>query len=293
MVRSQTIEKTTGELFGSLWEKLSGQQYRESIDLFRKRFEVNGFDLSFFEGKKCLDAGTGSGRYAVAMAMHGAEVIGCDVSISGLETARQRAASIPSLSFVEGSVHDLPFPEGSFDFVCCAGVLHHTTSIARGLDEITRVLKPGGKLFLLLYGDGGLRWRLVQALRPLANELGYDTIDAAISKAGLPANNRKHFLDDLFVPVLDLVKWKDLNDWLSARGYSNIDRWKRGQEFDHEANNDAQIADMQKLANIFSMIDGPLGKIGAEVSRSFIQNATGAPRQIVIGEGLHRVIASR
>ena len=74
------VERATGELFGSLWGKLTDQQYRESVDLFRRRFEANGFDLSWFTGKRCLDAGTGSGRYAVAMAMHGADVVGCDIS---------------------------------------------------------------------------------------------------------------------------------------------------------------------------------------------------------------------
>ena len=60
-------------------------------------------------------------------------------------------------------------------------MLHHTPSIARGLDELTRVLRPGGKLFLLLYGAGGLRWKLISALRPLAGELGLDTVDTGIT----------------------------------------------------------------------------------------------------------------
>lgn len=288
-----SVEQQTGELFGSLWHRLTDEQYQESVDLFRKRFEANDFDLAWFEGKKCLDAGTGSGRYAVAMAMHGAsEVIGVDVSTSGLDTARKRSAGITNLSFLEASVHNLPFPDASFDFVCCAGVLHHTTSISRGLDEITRVLRPDGKLFLLLYGYGGLRWRLIQALRPLADELGRDAVDIAITKAGLPANNRKHFMDDLFVPVLDLVKWNDLQRWLAQRGYK-AHRWSRGQEFDHEANTDTQIADMKKLERIFMHGSGPLFEIGANVARVFIAGAQGQSKDIVIGEGLHRVLATR
>lgn len=288
------IEQKTGELFGSLWHQLTDQQYRDSVDLFRKRFEANGFDLNWFKDKRCLDAGTGSGRYAVAMAMHGAsEVIGVDVSESGLETARDRSRGIQNLSFRTASVHDLPFDDASFDFVCCAGVLHHTTSIGRGLDELTRVLRPRGKLFLLLYGYGGLRWRLVQALRPLADELGYDAVDAAITKAGLPANNRKHFLDDLFVPVLELVRWADLQKWLASRGLT-AERWSRGQEFDHEANNEAQITDMKKIELIFSCgTASPLFLIGRDVARAFISGAANQSREVVVGEGLHRVVATK
>src|SRR5689334_3112262 len=159
-----TDEKVTAELFGSLWGRLDDAQYRDSVELFAKRFRANGFDLNWFNGKRCLDAGCGSGRYAVAMALHGAaEVVGCDISESGLANARERAVAVSNLTFKKGSVLDLPFPDATFDFVCCAGVLHHTPSIGRGLDEIARVLKKKGRLFLLLYGAGGLRWKLVSA----------------------------------------------------------------------------------------------------------------------------------
>jgi len=41
-----TVEKETGQLFGSLWHRLDDEQYSESVALFAKRFEANGFDLS-------------------------------------------------------------------------------------------------------------------------------------------------------------------------------------------------------------------------------------------------------
>lgn len=308
-----TVEQDTGRLFGSLWHRLNKEQYGQSVELFTKRFEANGFDLNWFRGKRCLDAGTGSGRYAVAMAMHGAaEVIGVDVSATGLETAREWAKDIPTVKFQQASVLELPFPDASFDFVCCAGVLHHTTSISRGLSEITRVLKPGGKLFLLLYGAGGLRWKLVVALRPLADELGIEAIDAAIEAAGLPANNRKHFMDDLFVPIQDFVKGTDLRRWMTDLGYGDYDSWTKGR-FDHEASAEAQIEDMDKLQRIFAAVINlkkgdagvckSLGSLGAAVSADFIASARALidrpesnpqlAEQIIIGEGNHRVLASR
>lgn len=304
-------EKTTGELFGSLWHRLDDAQYRESVELFTRRFRANGFDLGWFKGKKCLDAGCGSGRYGVAMALHGAaEVIGCDISDNGLATARERAASVPNLSFRKGSVLDLPFADASFDFVCCAGVLHHTPSIARGLDELTRVLRPGGKLFLLLYGAGGLRWKSIAALRPLAGELGLDAVDAGIAAAGLPANNRKHFLDDLFVPIQMLTTWSDLSGWLADRGYADVQRWMKGR-FDQEASPQAQIEDMVKLERIFEGVRDAkgapvktktLGAIGAQVASAFVEQARSLAEKerdaaevedIVIGEGNHRILATR
>lgn len=288
------VERETGELFGSLWGRLTDEQYRESVSLFRARFEINGFDLDWFKGKQCLDAGTGSGRYAVAMAMHGARVSACDISEAGLEVARARSEGVPNLTFRLGSVLDLPFPDASFDFVCCAGVLHHTASIERGLDELTRVLRPGGKAFLLLYGAGGLRWKLIAALRPICAELGIETIDDAISAAGLPANNRKHFLDDLFVPIQTLVKWSDLSAMLANCGYTSVERWTEGR-FDHEASPSAQLDDMEKLYDIFAHVDHPLGNLGRDTASAFCKLARAhlGDRQLVIGEGNHRILARR
>lgn len=56
-------------------------------------------------------------------------------------------------------------------------------------------------LFLLVYGAGGTRWKAAKAMRLIVVDLVYEYKDKAIALAGLPANNRKHFMDDLFVPV--------------------------------------------------------------------------------------------
>lgn len=291
-----TPEALTGALFGSLWTKLSDQQFKESVDLFNKRFEANGFDLRWFDGKQCLDVGTGSGRYALAMAMHGAKVSACDISETGIAEAKRRTADFVDIDFKIASALDLPYPDAAFDFVCCAGVLHHTPSIERGLDEIARVLKPGGKMFILLYGAEGVRWMMIKALRPFAAEFGYDTVDTSIGNAGFPANNRKHFLDDLFVPILTQTSWPILNGWLSDRGFTDIARWKKGQEYDHEANGMAIMEDMRKLDRIFFGVhDSPFANIAKRMSNDFIACAQdfGWERDdaTMVGEGLHRVIA--
>ena len=310
MVKS--LEERTGELFGGLWRALSDDQYRESVELFRKRFIANGFDLAWFADKTCLDAGCGSGRYAVAMAMHGAaNVVGCDVSVSGLETARQRASDVPNVSFRHASVLDLPFDDETFDFTCCAGVLHHTRSIEKGIKELHRVTRSGGKVFLLLYGAGGLRWRLIESLRPLARKLGLVLIDEAIGHAALPANNRKHFLDDLFVEIQEFTSFTRLEGWLSETGFVEIDRWTEGR-FDHESSPEAQIEDMSKLLRIFdatraisslSPSDRSLANIGVGIARTYLDEAQAVMKNpeydaqvredIIIGDGNHRVIAVR
>ena len=241
----------TGRLFGDLWHRYDDELFEESVALFARRFEANGFDLSWFRGKRCLDAGCGGGRYSIAMARLGAEeVIGCDVSSEGIRDCRRRATGMRAVSFEVASVLQLPFANESFDFVCSSGVLHHTADPAQGLREITRVLRPGGRVFLLLYGARGLRWPTIIALRPYAHALGYAAVDYAMREAELPANKQRTFLDDLFVPLIAFYEWADVHRMLADNGYSDITRWERGK-LDHEASVEVQRAELEQLGRIF------------------------------------------
>lgn len=305
------LEEETGRLFGGLWTSLNDQQYRESVELFTKRAVANNFDLDWLKGKKCLDAGCGSGRYSVALALHGAgSVTAVDVSDTGLAEASRRASEFPSITFQKASVLDLPFEDSTFDFVWSAGVIHHTSDFDKALSELTRVLKPQGKLFLLVYGAGGLRWKAIQALRPVVVDLGMKLIDDAIGIAGLPANNRKHFMDDLFVPVQKLTRLSKLVFKLPKLGFGDVDR-RTGETFDHESSSTAQLEDIQKLERITRASLG-LAKTETEKYLTQLAHATATLyvgvaekaladktisaadlREIVIGEGNHRIVATK
>lgn len=305
------LEKQTGALFGSLWTSLSDEHYRDSVELFTKRAIVNQFDLGWLKGKKCLDAGCGSGRYSVALALHGASSItAIDVSESGLKEATRRAIDFPQITFQQASVLDLPFDDATFDFVWSAGVIHHTADFDRALSELTRVLQPGGRLFLLVYGAGGLRWKAIKAMRPIVVDLGPEFLDKAIGAAGLPANNRKHFMDDLFVPVQKLTSMRELQEKLVALGFKDIDRWT-GETYDHESNPAAQQEDIEKLeriaASCISLAKTPLERYLANLlkdtadlyvktARSVIDDrslSSTEVREIVIGESNLRVVATK
>ena len=245
----------------------------------------------------------------MALALHGArEITAVDVSSSGLETAKENAKEFDQIQFQQASVLDLPFPNESFDLVWCAGVLHHTNDFDKGLAELTRVLKPNGKLFLLVYGAGGLRWKAIKAARPIVTDLGEEFIDKAIQKSGLPANNRKNYMDDLFVPIQKLTKFIDLNQKLINLGYSHVDRWT-GNTFDHENSPEDQLEDMLKLDLIAdsaqSIATTPLEKhlskllkLTAHMYVKVIKESMADPnltpeqrKDITIGEGNLRLIA--
>lgn len=245
------VIRETGKLFGDLWHRYDDGLFEESVALFARRFEANGFDLPWFQGKRCLDAGCGGGRYSIAMARLGAKaVIGCDVSTEGIEDCRRRAAGTPNVSFEQASVLELPFANESFDFVCSSGVLHHTADPAKGLREITRVLRPDGRVFLLLYGARGLRWPTIMAVRPHAQSLGYAAVDQAMRDAGLPANKQRTFLDDLFVPLIAFYEWDEVDRMLGDNGYADITRWTLGK-LDHEASVEVQRMELEQLRQVF------------------------------------------
>lgn len=306
------IEQQTGKIFGELWPTYSNRLFEDSVQLFYKRLDAVGFDRSWFEGKRVLDAGCGGGRNAIAMARYGADVVGVDISEAGLADARKRAEGLSAVSFQEASLLDLPFDANHFDMIWCAGVLMHTVDPPRVLDELARVLQPGGLLYLLVYATEGLRWPLIKLLRPLAKYLGFDLIETAIYQAGLPANKRRTFLDDLFTPLLDFYSWERLSGMLASRGFERLDRWGPQARFDHEASLQAYRTDLEALLQLFEAggnmdiksVQQQVFKQGAKLVETVVATIAALEAQVTegvlsrkramdvaIGQGHHRVLA--
>jgi SAM-dependent methyltransferase len=95
-------------------------------------------------GRRVLDAGCGVGWGTTLLADAGAtSVIGLDIDAEALEDAKGRTEAAV---FVRGSLMELPFADGSFDVVVCFEAIEHVTDPLVGLDELRRVLAPGGVL---------------------------------------------------------------------------------------------------------------------------------------------------
>ena len=97
-------------------------------------------------GDRVLDAACGTGDLGVLAAKEGASVTGVDFSEPMLERARRKA---PQLEWVRGDVLELPFPDGSFDAATVGFGIRNVESLERGLAELRRVLRPGGRLAIL------------------------------------------------------------------------------------------------------------------------------------------------
>jgi demethylmenaquinone methyltransferase/2-methoxy-6-polyprenyl-1,4-benzoquinol methylase len=97
-------------------------------------------------GSKALDVATGTGDLAIELARRGAEVTGSDFAPAMLEIARSKA---PGLRFEEGDALDLVYPDDSFDAVTVGFGARNFADLNRGLREMTRVTRPGGRVVVL------------------------------------------------------------------------------------------------------------------------------------------------
>ena len=102
------------------------------------------------KGKRALDLATGTGDIAYALHRHGARVVGLDVTPRMIELAlRKSSPDLAGPAFLIGDMLALPFPSDSFDFVTTGYGLRNVTDLTAAIDEIRRVLKPGGQLLAL------------------------------------------------------------------------------------------------------------------------------------------------
>jgi len=108
--------------------------------------------LSLQPGMRLLDVGCGAGRHSVEAVRRGADVIALDLSHDDLCKAIQGVedfghADVPhpgSFAAVRGDARNIPFDDATFDRVIASEVMEHIEDDEAALDELVRVLRPGG-----------------------------------------------------------------------------------------------------------------------------------------------------
>jgi ubiquinone/menaquinone biosynthesis C-methylase UbiE len=121
------------------WEKPSPEIYP-----LIKKWQKQGF-------KKVLDLGCGVGRHSILFAQNGFNVDAFDLSESGIEELKKKIGKekLP-IKLMIGDMLSLPYKNNSFDCLLAYHVVYHTDEkgIEKIIEEIKRVLKPGGEFFL-------------------------------------------------------------------------------------------------------------------------------------------------
>jgi demethylmenaquinone methyltransferase/2-methoxy-6-polyprenyl-1,4-benzoquinol methylase len=106
-------------------------------------------------GERALDLATGTGDLAFAIAARRARVVGMDITFRMVELARAKTNGAPDVRFLVGDMLALPFPSASFDIVTTGYGLRNVPDLAQAIDEIRRVLKPGGRALSLDFNRPG------------------------------------------------------------------------------------------------------------------------------------------
>lgn len=159
----------------------------------------------WFVDKICLDAGCGAnGNATYSMLRMGAKKVHAFDLNEGIvySVPRYLEGFEGRYELRVGNVLDIEHADNFFDFTHCSGVLHHADDVYRGLQELARVTKAGGMLYVLLYGQGGLIREFVSFLR------------------------EKYKCDQEFKFIVDNLEarhFADLFQWISSEMYSHGD----------------------------------------------------------------------
>ena len=128
------------------------------------------------DGSRMLDLATGTGDIAYALGENGADVVGLDITTRMIELACAKRGRQSHVHFLVGDMLALPFPRGSFDAVTVGYGLRNVPDLGVALDEIARVVKPGGRLVSLDFNRPGNRaiwWLYFAYLTSVGSALGW------------------------------------------------------------------------------------------------------------------------
>ena len=120
--------------------------------------------------ERLLEVGLGYGTVSQILAERGFDYNGLDIAEGPAQMVRARISRLGFEDSVDrvkiGSILEAPYPDEVFDRVVAIGCLHHTGDMQRGVDEVHRILKPGGEATVMVYHHRSYR-RFKQALARL------------------------------------------------------------------------------------------------------------------------------
>jgi SAM-dependent methyltransferase len=140
MKEDEVKQKELFDRIGDLYHLHYGDKYSLFYgDHFIHSYMFRGLTLT---GMNVLDSACGGGESTRYLVSRGASVTGIDISENAILTFQK---NFPQCKGIQGSVFDMPLPNGTFDCVAIFGGLHHMhPRIQDAVDEVFRVLRPGG-----------------------------------------------------------------------------------------------------------------------------------------------------
>ena len=177
---------TPDEANARFWDELCGTGLARSLGIVElNRESLARFDAAYLAyypylagivervglpGHRVLEIGLGFGTITEYAARRAGEFDGVDIAAGPVALARRRLEFIgsPPDRVIRASALELPYPDATFDGVISIGALHHTGDLPRAIDEVWRVLQPGGRAVVMVYNAHSLRRLMFIGRRRLA-----------------------------------------------------------------------------------------------------------------------------
>jgi ubiquinone/menaquinone biosynthesis C-methylase UbiE len=145
--------------------------FNTALDYIAERFPPSKY-------KRLFEPGIGTGRIAIPLAEKGYSVTGVDISRKMLKILAgklsRRHPPLP-VTFQQGDITVLPFPDATFDIAVAVHVFHLIREWKKAMDEVFRVIQPDAPLVLLFTGSGYEVPHIKDRYRALSAEYGYST----------------------------------------------------------------------------------------------------------------------
>lgn len=127
----------------------AGQWDKLRAEMFGNHFDVSGFLALLDPASAVGDLGCGTGKTAELLAAFARKVVAVDASGAMVKAARHRLRQHSNIELHRAQLEDLPLEDASLDVAFLNLVLHHVSDPLRALREVSRVLKPTGRLVLV------------------------------------------------------------------------------------------------------------------------------------------------
>jgi ubiquinone/menaquinone biosynthesis C-methylase UbiE len=198
-------ESDHAELNAKKWDSRAETYDQKRFDYFRYMQKRLIALLPLKEGLCFLDIGCGTGwavRHVATLVNQHGEFYGIDISSHMIEKAKDHSHDYRSAYFYEANAEELPFEDNLFDLIICTNSFHHYLHPTQALREISRVLNPGGRIYILdVTADGFITQTLDKVVKKREPEhvKFYSTQDYRLLFTGA---NLEHVATKLITPPL-------------------------------------------------------------------------------------------